>query len=571
MDGRVYSSAMKTTLPAQIAIILLLTACSSLQERPAEEFVLSIIGTNDVHGELSSRPDRGGLTTISGYVDALRAARDADGGAVLLIDAGDMWQGTLDSNLNEGAAVVAAYNALGYTAAAIGNHEFDFGPPGPNAIPLTPRDDPRGALKQRAVEASFPLLAANLIDDATDAPVDWPNVRPSVLVEVNGLKIGIIGVMTIRAMQATIAANVIGLHVAPLVPVIEKEARALRDSGADLIVVTAHAGGKCTEFDRETDLSSCDLAGEIFKVAQALPQGLVNHIVAGHAHQGIAHVVNGTSITSSFSNTHAFGRVDFVVDKVTKRIVAHHVFEPQRALDGATYAGNVVQPNATVAVIAARAAASANDRKQMQLGVRLESEFTLDGNPESILGNLFTDALLESIDADVAIHNVGGGLRSNLLAGELTFGNIYELSPFENRVVSVTLSGAELRKVVAKQAHRAARSMGFSGMRVFISCEANDMSVRMQLNRGDEIQDNDTVRIIVNDYLAFGGDDILAPIMPDEGFEIDSNMPTTRDVFVNWLSMRGGVLRANDFDTSDSPKWNRPTPLSPECQLQTNL
>lgn len=558
---------MKPTLPARLAIFLLLAACSSLQQQPATEFILSIIGTNDVHGEISSRPDRGGLTTISGYVNVLRAAREEDGGAVLLIDAGDMWQGTLDSNLNEGAAVVAAYNALGYTAAAIGNHEFDFGPVGQNAIPTEPGEDPRGALKQRASEAFFPLLAANLFDDATGAPVEWPNVRPSVLVDVNGLKVGIIGVMTSMAMQATIAANIVDLRVAPLVPVIENEARALRESGADLIVVTAHAGGKCTEFESRTDLSSCDLTGEIFRVANSLPKGLVNHIIAGHVHQGIAHIVNGTSITSSFSNTYAFSRVDFLIEKDTQRIVGRQVFQPHRALDGETYEGRIVNSDTTVAAIAARAAAFARERKQMRLGVQLDSEFTLDGNPESTLGNLFTDALLDSVDADIAIHNVGGGLRSNLAAGELTFGGVYELSPFDNRVVSIDLSGAELRKVVAKQAHRASRSMGFSGMRVFVSCEANDMSVRMLLSSGDEIRDDDTVKVIVNDYIAFGGDGILAPVMPAEGFEIDSNMPTTRDVFVAWLSERGGVLRTRDFDTSNSRKWNRPERLSPGCRL----
>ena len=64
--------------------------------------------------------------------------------------------------------MIAAYNALGYTAAAIGNHEFDFGPVGAAATPRTPADDPRGALKARAAAAAFPFLAANLLDTATD-------------------------------------------------------------------------------------------------------------------------------------------------------------------------------------------------------------------------------------------------------------------------------------------------------------------------------------------------------------------------------------------------------------------
>ena len=136
----------------------------------AAPITLSIVGTNDLHGGVVARNGRGGLALLGGYVNNLRAARARDGGAVLLIDAGDMFQGTLESNLGEGAAVVAAYNALGYAAAAIGNHEFDFGPVGPAATPRTPADDPRGALKARAAEARFPFLAANLIETATRRP-----------------------------------------------------------------------------------------------------------------------------------------------------------------------------------------------------------------------------------------------------------------------------------------------------------------------------------------------------------------------------------------------------------------
>src|SRR5687768_348374 len=128
------------------------TATAGAQCSDSCATTISIVGTNDLHGGVLPVDGRGGLALLGGYVDNLRAARARDGGAVLLIDAGDMWQGTLESNTFEGASVVAAYNALGYTAAAIGNHEFDFGPVGPASIPSTPADDPRGALKARAAE-----------------------------------------------------------------------------------------------------------------------------------------------------------------------------------------------------------------------------------------------------------------------------------------------------------------------------------------------------------------------------------------------------------------------------------
>ena len=88
---------------------------------------LSIVGTTDLHGRVFPSDGRGGLALLGGYLRNLRAARALDGGAVLLLDAGDTFQGGIESNLSEGALVVDAYNALGYDALAIGNHEFEYG------------------------------------------------------------------------------------------------------------------------------------------------------------------------------------------------------------------------------------------------------------------------------------------------------------------------------------------------------------------------------------------------------------------------------------------------------------
>src|ERR1041385_4877834 len=91
-------------------------------QKKAGAVTLTIIGTNDLHGALDRLP------ILGGYLANVRAAREKDGGGVIVVDAGDMFPGTLESNLAEGADVVRAYNQLGYAAAAVGNHEFDYGP-----------------------------------------------------------------------------------------------------------------------------------------------------------------------------------------------------------------------------------------------------------------------------------------------------------------------------------------------------------------------------------------------------------------------------------------------------------
>jgi len=548
-------------------LTLLLSACTG--NAPGSEVRISIVGTNDVHGELLGGEDRGGLIAISAYVAALRAARDQDDGAVLVIDAGDMWQGTLESNLLEGAPMVAAYNAIGVTAAAIGNHEFDFGPVGDNSIPRAAGEDPRGALKQRIAEAEFPVLAANLVDATTGEPVGWENVQPSVLVDVKGIKVGIIGVTSMSTLQTTISANTVGLAVTPLVPAIVREAERLRAAGAALVIVSAHAGSRCETFDDPHDLTSCVMTGEIMRVASELPPGLVNHIMAGHVHQGIAHIVNGISVTSSYSKTRAFSRVDFTLDRHTGEVISRQVFPPQPAaltVEG-LYEGKALVPDPEVVAIADMAAANAETLKNTQLGVYVDAPFELVPDVESPLANLMTEAVLDIVGGDIAIHNVVGGIRDGLPAGDLTYGAVYNMFPFDNQVEILALSGRELRRVIAAQLGKPRRRAGFAGMRVRVACDGDQMQVAMFLEDGREIGDSDQVLVVANDFLSLGGDDILTPVMPDDGFAPQPDQPLVRDVLVEWFRANSGTLDPAAFDTQATPKWILPDIMPASCRL----
>ena len=559
----------------------LLASCAATVEDEAP-LVLTIVGSNDVHGQLLPGDGRGGLAAFSGYVEALRATQDE----VLLIDSGDMWQGTFESNINEGATVTEAFNAMGVVAAAVGNHEFDFGPVGEPSIPEGPEDDARGALKARAIEMNFPLLAANLLNADTGEMVDWDNLSASIIVEAGGIQVGIIGVTTEYALVTTIAANVRGLEVAPMAASIESEARALRAAGADLIIVAAHAGGRCTEFDDPLDTSSCNLNGEILRAAEALPPGLVDHIIGGHIDDGIAHVVNGIAVTLSYSRTRAFSRVDFLIDRKSGEIVDRIVYPPQpvcpaweigddtcvwvnddgRETRPAIYEGQVIVPDPDVVEIVARADRAARDIKAESLDASLDIPLTLQGNPESLLGNLFTDAVLASFDGDIAVHNVTGGIRAILPAGDITFGEIYEVMPFDNRVVILELTGAELRQIVANQLPRGWRKAGFSGLRIDARCEDDVLEIDLELADGRSVSDDDVMRVITTDFLALGGDRILTPAMPDGGFEFDSSLPLLRDSLVEFLRGKGDI-EGESFSTAANPKWNVPAEVPAGCAL----
>jgi len=558
-------------------------ACAETGSRPAvapaaPTITLSIVGTNDLHGGILQRGDRGGLALLGGYVANLRAARARDGGAVVLLDAGDMFQGTLESNLNEGASVIDAYNTLRYTAAAVGNHDFDFGPVGPPATPQAPDDDPRGALKARAAQASFPFLAANLIEESTGQQVNWPNIRPSTTITAAGLRVGVIGVMTARALSVTIAANTSGLRVAPLAETIAAEARRLRADGASVVLVTSHAGGRCTAFTSPTDLSSCEPAEEIMQVAAALPRGLVDAIVAGHAHSGMAHEVSGIAIIEAYMGGRAFGRVDLVVDRATRRVVEHRIFaprdlcarvdpgtlrcDPEGASSGrirAEYEGAPVVADQAVARRIAPAVQAAESQKKMPLGVLLPAPIRRTGSSDSPLGNLFVDAYRAGAPgADVAINNTSGGLRADLPAGPLTYGGVFEVMPFDNRLVTFHLTGGELRKVLTTQVARNAALVGISGVHARVTCERGTVNVGMRRPNGTPISDTERLLIATSDFLATGGDAIFAPVAPKEGFTIERDIGLVRDVVVDTLRKRGGTLREEQLVDAANPRWSLP-------------
>ena len=134
--------------------------------------------------------------------------------------------------------------------------------------------------------------------------------------------------MTAQALAVTVAANTVGLRVAPLAETIAAEAKQLRAAGASIVVVVSHAGGRCTAFTVPTDLSSCNQTEESCR-SPVTCRRIDDVIVAGHAHSGMAHVVDGISIIEAYMGGRSFGRVDLVVDPSTRRIIRRRLFAPR--------------------------------------------------------------------------------------------------------------------------------------------------------------------------------------------------------------------------------------------------
>jgi 2',3'-cyclic-nucleotide 2'-phosphodiesterase (5'-nucleotidase family) len=481
---------------------------------------LTILGTNDLHGAIARLP------LLAGYVNNVRAARQAEGGGVVLVDAGDMFQGTLESNLREGADVVRAYNAIGYTAAAVGNHEFDFGPAGAAATPEAADDDPRGALKARAAEAKFPLLAVNVVDRPSGARIKWPNMPASTLVEVAGISVGIIGASTESTPFTTMAQNFAGLAIAPPARAIADEARALRARGARVIVVTAHIGSRCKNLENPADTSSCDTKEELFELISGLPSGLVDVIVAGHTHAAIAHRVSDIAVIESYSSGRAFGRVDLRIapdGHVTAvKIAKPHLLctnEGAAERDGGnpiaiaacvpgTYEGAPVVADPAVQQIADEALARAAQRRAEPLNVTLAGAITKSYGTESAEGNWFTDLMLAANPGtEVAVTN-GGGLRADLPAGPLTYGGLFEAMPFDNRFALLELTGAHIQKLISSNLSRGGAILSWGGLAAKARCANGVLAVAITVG-GKPLVESRKYKVVTSDFLASGGDGLI--------------------------------------------------------------
>lgn len=492
---------------------------------------ISIIGTNDLHGALDRLP------VFAGYVANLRAARADDGGGVVLVDGGDMFQGTLESNLTEGADIVHAYNLLGYAAVAIGNHEFDYGPEGPAVTAAGPNEDPRGALKARAHEARFPFLASNIVDNQTGSRILWPNMPGSTLVEVAGVKVGIIGASTESTPHTTMPANFAGLRISPTAQAIAQQAVMLRAQGARVIVAAMHIGSSCKDLDHSDDVSSCDQKEELFRVLHDLPRATVDVIVAGHTHAAIAHRIDGIAVIESFSSGRAFGRVDLRIDPDGKiagvridkphpvcQLDAHGDPVPVAACQPGDYENRPVVPDPEVQKIVDAAMARAEQRRAEKLGVTLAETVRRAWATESPEGNLITDLMLEARpEAQVSVTN-GGGLRADLHAGPLTYGELFQAMPFDNRFAIIDITGKDLRTIVASNLSRGGGILSWGGLTARARCKAGKLDLQIQV-KGKALDDGATYKLATSDFLASGGDGMIGRLkLPEDAIKMTDSI-----------------------------------------------
>ena len=530
---------------------------------------LTVVAISDFHGALEgerlpsaggAEVQVGGAAVLAAYLEEIRAQAP---GPVVLLDGGDMFQGTLASNLAEGAPVIDLYNALGVHAAALGNHEFDFGPAGPRSLTRS-GDNPTGALEARVAQARFPILAANVVEMESRQRPAW--LKASTLIEVGGVKIGIVGAATPETPSTTTGANVAHLAFLDPLPAVEAEARRLREAGAAWVLVTAHIGTDCPNKGAAERLDQC-AEGELRELVEGLPEGLVDAVVGGHTHKLAATRHGRTLVLQAYAQGLAIAWGQISPEGVTPKGVVPlcarvvgaaaagscepaELRESAEAPRPARFLGREIRPSATVAALIQPSLDRVRAQTERPLGPTVVAPFHRAYNRESPLGNLVADLHRRLIpEAELGMTN-NGAVRANLPAGPLTYGQLYEALPFDNRLAVFTLSGAQLEAMVRHGFFGGHGGLSWSGLRVeVVGCELSSLEVG-----GRAVDPEARYRVVTNDYLARGGSGFSSLEIGADQIVVIERYEYQREAIRALLEADGGSLDPKDHLDPAAPR-----------------
>jgi len=403
-------------------------------------------------------------------------------------------QGPAISSYFEGKSTVEVFNEIGVDSVAVGNHEFDWG---------------RDALSQRIAEANFPFLANNIVEDSTgEQPEGIAPYKvfklPGVKVggKIRSVKVGVVGVGNPDTKNVTLPEATEGLSFLD----VDETAAAVADSVKELkarnvqtIVVTPHM-----ELETTSEGPLAELLGKLpVRTAEEL-----DFVLGGHIPLDISTKINGVPVVQPLGNTRGYADVTF-------RVVICPFCEPKT--------GNVVRfksatdrvltdsvpPDPEVKAIVDRYQAQLDEALGQEVGVASTS--ILRGETrgvESEMGNFVADSMRTYLpDVDFAFQNAGG-LRADIDEGPITLEEIYAVLPFNNTLVTMELTGAQVKQVLEEGANSQYGTVQVSGLTWAYDADApfGNRVTRVTLPDGTLIDPNATYKIATNNFMATGGD-----------------------------------------------------------------
>jgi len=436
---------------------------------------LTVLYTNDEHGWFMGKEEGRGAANMMGLWRKNFGYDPADSSFIAL-SGGDNWTGPAASTWFKGESMVEVMNAMGYDASAVGNHEFDFG---------------LDVLKERTEQADFPYLAANMRNKSDgQVPTDL-DVMPYAILDAGGVKVGVIGLANVGTPKVTHPANVSGFDFEPYVETLQEVVPQARADGAEIIMVTSHL---CNE--------------ELGYVASKVKDLGITLFGGGHCHQTLKKMTGGAVLLASGSYLQNYAWATISYDPASQQA---------QVTDYGVTPNSGGEADAAVAAIAQKWRQEADASLSDPIGYLAK---TIPQRSQTMQA-LITETWLRGYpNADVAITNLGG-MRDDLPAGPVTMAGIISVMPFDNVLIDVKLTGAQLKEIIAGQEGRAA----IGGM--------HRKGSGWMLNNGEMLDKKTVYHVLVNDFMYAGGDHY------DKLAEYDPNAYNTstdwRQPVVDWI------------------------------------
>jgi 5'-nucleotidase/UDP-sugar diphosphatase len=516
---------------------LILTICfvialgqAALAGQP-EPIRIIVVHTNDIHGGIDRQgatfmdeefpPQLGGGASLASLVEHLRANAEAEGKGFLLIDTGDIWQGTPVGNYRHGEIVMGFMNRLGYDVWSPGNHEFDAG-----------LDEFFRIINL----AEFPVIAANLVYTET-GEIPAPMV-PYIIKEVRGVRVGMIGLITEETPYYALPEDVDDVTFLDVKSVTQKYVAELRDR-VDLVFVVGHLG---IPYDVRSAYQEMIESGVEKKIRYGMnAMELAHHVpgidlmACGHIHVGYERgwedPLTHTICIQTYGRGTGVGIYELVIDPVTRKIIGYDLAETDGAI--VTLFEDEFWPDPEMGEFISEWVDTAEVGMDEVIG-RALIDITRVGVGESQLGNMVTDAMREAVDADVAFTNLGG-IRSNIGMGVITPREVFQAVPFDNTIVYFEMTGSYLKHVLEWRVKGMRQGAYVSGLNLVYSRTRPDFERIVYLEVGGEPWDPDRIyRVATTDFIASGniGLQILTEIAPDY---VNSTDVKVQDAMIEYI------------------------------------
>ena len=457
-----------------------LTSAAAVLE--SDTVCISILHTTDLHGHIlptadyDGNPDYGGLARCAAQIRRWRKQNSNS----ILIDIGDVYQGTDVSLRNKGELMIDLFNHLGYHAWIVGNHEFDWG-----------IETFLNALQR----STMPVLAANTLLNGKPAGASsesqhpFAKIQPLIIKEIAGIKLAVIGVTT-PGMPFWLGPEFTGgiEFQNPVEPVRRAMARA-KTEGADAIVLSGHMGLKMRT-------GGDDFANTVMALTSEFPEIAV--FIAGHTHQAIpSRLTNGALFTQADHFGIHVGRVDLLFDRNSKKLLRREAI--CELMDNRFHPDHVIVSRAK-SQLAESDAALSSPVGELAETLRGRSRPGMPSDVERLIGAAINEALaVRNVQVDGVMHGAFDD-RVSLLAGPKTLNDIWNLVPYENYIVTAQLSPEEI-KIVMEEVFASYEKRNLLGFEVKTQGRGNDCRiVSMTLADGRPLERNKKYDIAFNSF-----------------------------------------------------------------------